>query len=277
MDNASFHASCIYPAVRVRTQKAGGSGTILYSQPGKGGDYDTFILTNHHVVDDAITTKEDWDSLLKRKIKKEFLELVSVELFDYVNLSTINSANTHRAEIVAYDQYHDLAVLKLQSPKRAPFTAKLIPKAMIDELRLDLPVVAVGCSLLHDPVISRGKITYLQEIIDNKKYLMTSANSIFGNSGGSMYLAETAEFIGVPSRVTTIQLGYGYDVLTWMSFCCHPVRLYEFFEEQELNFLFDLSDTYEDSLKRRERRKKAAMAEMFQAADEVSKGVGFER
>ncbi len=263
-----FHERCIYPAVRIKTQKAGGSGTVIFSKENKSGEYDTFILTNHHVIDDAITTKEDWDSLLKRKMKKEFLEYVSIELFDYVNVSTVNSANTHRGEIIAYDQYHDLGVLKLISPKKSPFVAQLIKKETIKDIYIDTPIACIGCSLLHDPVVSHGKVTYLQEVIDNRMYLMSSANSIFGNSGGSLYLEDTGELIGVPSRITAIQLGYGVDILTWMSFSCHPKRLYEFFEEQELKFLYDSSDTYEEALKRREKKKKSVLADILRAATE---------
>ena len=42
---------------RIRAQKAGGSGTVLYSAEGERG-YSTYILTNCHVVDDSIEVKK---------------------------------------------------------------------------------------------------------------------------------------------------------------------------------------------------------------------------
>ena len=39
-------------------------------------------------------------------------------------------------------------------------------------------------------------------------------------------------------------MGFGIDVMTWMGFGTHPSRLYEFFEHQELQFIYDSSDYY---------------------------------
>jgi S1-C subfamily serine protease len=268
MNIQELHDRCIYPAVRVRTEKAGGSGTIIYSKEGKDG-FDTFILTNHHVIESCIGIKDDWDSLLKKNIKKEFLSEMVVEVFDYVECSKVNSANALKGQIIAYDKYHDLAILKLISPKRADFVAQLMPKDKIREnIYIGIDVLAVGCSLLHDPVISYGKITAMREIIDDRAYLMTSCHIIFGNSGGALFLERTGELLGVPSRVTVIPIGFGADILTWMSFPSHPLRLYEFFEEQQLQFLYDPNETFDGCCKRRERKKKAAMAEMLRVARE---------
>jgi S1-C subfamily serine protease len=250
----------------VRTGKAGGSGTVIYSEKDATGDFCTLVLTCWHVVEDAIKVEEGWDSVIKRKIKKEFLTEVQVEVFDYINISTVNSTNSFRAEILAYDQDHDLAILRLKSPKPVLFKAKLVEEGKIKQLTIGTPVFAVGCSLLHDPVLSPGIVTYLQEIIDNKKYLMSNADIIFGNSGGALFLAETGELIGVPSRVTVVPMGFSQSIQTWMGFSAHPLRLYEFLREQELLFVFDKSDTLEKSMERREKKKKEGLAELLKSA-----------
>jgi S1-C subfamily serine protease len=253
MDIKELHEKILYPAVRVRTEKVRGSGSVIYSKPSKSNpdEYETFILTNHHVVEAAIQTKKEWDSVAKKDIKKDFLSQVTVEIFDYVNLSTVNSSNSHKADIIAYDKAHDLAVLKLDSPKPVQYVAKLIPKEKIKDLRLFMPIIGCGCSLLHDPFATEGRITSLKEVIDNKVYMMTSHNSIFGNSGGAVYLAETGEQIGVTARITAIQLGFGIDVLTWMGFSVAPQRIYEFLDEQELKFIYNPKDSFEAAMKRR--------------------------
>ncbi|GAF69588.1 unnamed protein product, partial [marine sediment metagenome] len=124
------HNDMIYPVCRVRTEKAGGSGTVIYSKPDpdKPGAYLSFVLTNAHVIEDGISQKKDWDSVLKQDIKKEFLTKVEVELFDYIDTSTVNSSNTYKADIVCYDKQHDLAILKLDSPKQVEHVAKIISK-----------------------------------------------------------------------------------------------------------------------------------------------------
>jgi len=133
------HKNFLYPVVRVYTNKAAGSGTVIWSKckaPNEDGEYESFILTNHHVIADCIEYKKDWDSVLKREVEKEFLEIPRVEIFDYVNVSTVVSSNSHRANIVAYDKNHDLAVLKLESPRCIEYVAELIPKSEIKTLRL---------------------------------------------------------------------------------------------------------------------------------------------
>lgn len=254
------HEKILYPVVRIRAGSAGGSGTVIYSKPNpiKPGEFQTFILTCSHVVDSCIKTAKDWDGLLKKKVEKEILEQVSVETFDYVYMSQVNSSNSHRADIVAYDKYHDIAVLKLDSPKKVEYVAQIIPKERIGDIKIFTPVYAAGCSLLHDPFPNLGEITYLTEDIDNKRYYMNNADQIFGNSGGSVFLAETGEQIGITARVTITQMGFNLDVQTWMNFCVCPERIYEFIDEQELKFLYDDSDTFDKAIRRREKKEKEA-------------------
>jgi S1-C subfamily serine protease len=259
LDISQKHEKILYPIVRVRTEKAGGSGTIIYSQLGReeksNQRYQTFVLTNSHVIEGAISTKEEWDSLIKKKVEKEILEKVIVETFDYVDLSKVVSSNSHKADIVAYDKSHDLAILMLDSPKELPNVAPIIPQKDIEELKLFTKVYACGCSLLHDPFANPGEITYLKEIIENKEYIMSNNNSIFGNSGGALF-REDGVLIGVTSRITGVQIGYGHDIMTWMGFSCHPCRIYQFLKEQELRFIYDEKDSYEKATKRRKKKQK---------------------
>jgi len=78
-------------------------------------------------------------------------------------------------------------------------------------------------------------------------------------------LAESGYQIGVTARITAIQLGFGVDIITWMGFFIAPQRLYEFFDEQELQFLYDPADTYEMALKRRKKKAKEALLQIGRA------------
>ena len=268
-----LHEKCLYPVVRVSIPgEVGGSGTIIYSQPDpdKPDEYQTFILTCSHVIDRAIKTKKDWDGLLKKKVEKEFLEQITVEIFDYVHLSEVNSSNSHKADIIAYDKYHDIAILKLVSPKSVPYVAKIIPKAEIEKVKCFTPTWTCGCSLLHDPFGNPGNVTYLKEMIEQRLYWMGNGHSIFGNSGGAVFLAETGEQIGITARITGIQLGFGFDIMTWMGFFVAPQRLYEFFDEQELKFLYDSTDTFKKAMVRRQKKEKQAKMLRMVKPDEPS-------
>jgi len=264
LSREELHKKILYPVVRVRTEKAGGSGTIIYSKPDAKNpeEYLNFVMTCEHVIDDAITTKDDWDSLLKKQIKKEFTKQVLVEAFDYVYLSQVNSINSHKAEIVAYDKHKDIALLRVLTPKKFEHVAEIIPKENIPSIKLFTNVYACGCSLGHEPFANWGQITFLREDIDNQPYIMNNASSIFGNSGGALFLAETGQQVGISARITGLQLGFGFDVITWMGFAIHPETIYKFFEEQELRFIFDPNDTYWDALERRKEKQEKALMTM---------------
>ena len=88
---------------------------------------------------------------------------------------------------------------------------------------------------------------------------MQNAPSIFGNSGGGLFHGVSGHLLGLTSRITVTQLGFGMDVQAWMGFSTHPDRLYEFFEHQELQFLYDENDNYHDAMDRRSNRRKEAL------------------
>ncbi len=261
MDIKELHEKILYPVVRVRTEKAGGSGSVIACLPDteNDGEFQTFVLTNWHVIEDAISTKKEWDSVLHRDLKAELLKQVTVELFDYARMSDVTGGNARRANIVAYDKNHDLAILLVDDPKPWSYVSKIIDKDAIGDVKLFTPVWASGCSLGHDPFANQGRVTFLQEDIESKLYWMTDANCIFGNSGGGVFHAETGEQLGVTARVTSCRVGFGHDIMTWMAFFVPPQRLYEFFDEQELMFLYDEEDSYAKAMERREKKQKRAL------------------
>ena len=98
MNQQELHDKILYPVTRVKAGKAGGSGVLVYSEPDpqNDGKYINIVLTCQHVIDGSISVKDEWDSLLKREIKKDIMEEVSVEIFDYDG-SKISSANSSQA------------------------------------------------------------------------------------------------------------------------------------------------------------------------------------
>ena len=261
MDSVSLHDKILYPVVRVRAGNAGGSGVLIYSEPDPkdDGKFINILLTCQHVIDGAIKIRDEGDAILKREVKRDVLDEVVIEVFDYDG-SKVVSANSTTGQIIAYDKHHDLAAIKLNSNTRPlAHVSSVIPKDEIANLKLFDPVWVSGCSLLHDPFPNPGTITYLREVIDQKAYLMQNASSIFGNSGGGLFHGHEGHLLGLTSRVTVTQLGFGLDVQTWMGFSTHPDRLYEFFDHQELQFLYDKKDDYHKALARRESRRKDAL------------------
>ena len=240
-----IHKQVLYPVVRVRTEKAGGTGLIIYSKPTPDDAevYETYVVTCHHVVEDAIKFVEQWSSIAKRKITVEDRQLVQVEVFKYEHMSRCVGGTTYQAEIVAWNKQADIAVLKLHTSEKFKYVAKLYPKNKEKDIHLGRPVIACGCSLGHEPLFTLGNIVGKHDVIENKEYWMSTANTVFGNSGGAMFLADTYEYIGITARISAIQLGFGVDVITWMGFFVPITTIYEFFDENFLQFLYDSNYT----------------------------------
>jgi len=270
-DIDTLHKEVLHSQVRVKVGNGGGSGTIVYSEEGETkGEYNTYILTCHHVIEGAITVKTAWDSKLGRDVKKEFRQLVTVEFFDFENKSHGEVPVTYstNGEIVAYDQAHDMALLKLRTIKRAVSVARLLPIDMITEIRIGSPSVAIGAALLHDPIITSGIVSHMGDEIDYKLYWMSTAQIIFGNSGGAMFYPSDGHyyFIGVPSR---IDISGFSDAITHLGYFSPINRVYEFFTEQLHHFLIPQHEHSEaDCLDEMKKRKEKETQRLYVGAVE---------
>ena len=184
------HEQMFYPTVRVRTKKAGGSGTVVYSENYNDEVY-TYVITNHHVISDSVHIEKKWDPVLKRKVDKEILDTVYVEFFRYNNYSHTVGSFAVEADIVAYSEVdggQDWALLRVRDKEnQADYVANMFPLDDIENVHIFDDCFAVGASLGHPPVASNGMITYMDDEIDHYKYWMSSAQTIFGNSGGAVY------------------------------------------------------------------------------------------
>ena len=232
-----LHREVLYSQVRVSSSKGGGSGTVIASIP-SANDYHTYVLSCHHVIDAAITVRKEWNPKLGREMKREYRQLLTVEFFDYTNVPHGHRPVNYSvdADLVAYDKDHDMAILKLRTVKPAEFVAPMCSAAEGKLMEVGAPVVAVGAALMHDPIVTFGAITHMGDEIDFKDYWMSSAQIIFGNSGGAMFaqLESGYKFLGIPSRVDVVGWGSAVSHLGYFS----PIhRVYQFLDEQSLHFL----------------------------------------
>jgi len=240
------HEEMFYPTVRVRTKKAGGSGTVVYSESYKDEVY-TYIITNQHVIDDSVHIEKRWDPVLKRKVDKEILDTVYVEYFKYNNYSHTVGSFAVEADIVAYSEVdggQDWALLRMRDTEnKADWVANMFPLDDIENVHIFDDCYAVGASLGHPPVASNGMITYMDDEIDHYKYWMSSAPTIFGNSGGAVYRwsggRKQYEYIGIPSRISIQPMGFSADAITHMGYFIPIDRVYSLLEENDYQFIYD--------------------------------------
>jgi S1-C subfamily serine protease len=255
-----IHKHILYPIVRVLTENAAGTGVVIYSaitpetidKPDDEKEYESYVITCHHVVEDAIKFVKKWSGIAKKDITVEANELVRVELFKYEKLSRCIGGTTLDAEIVAYDKPLDIALLKVKCSEKIEQVAKLYPREKEDEIKLGAPMISCGCSMAHNPFFTFGNLTSKGDQIDAKEYWMSSANIIFGNSGGPVFLEDSYEYIGNTARVASVQLGFGVNIITWMGFFIPIDSIYGFLEE---NFFMFIYDNTTDSKKCTEQRK----------------------
>jgi S1-C subfamily serine protease len=252
------HASMLYPTVRVRTEKAGGSGTIIYckEKPNNDGKYETYILTNHHVIDDNIKVEKKWSTLLKRKVETDILSDCTVELFNFEYDSWESGHSAYKAEIMCYDKDMDLGLLKVKSERKFEYIADMFPKDQERErLRMFMDLFAVGCGMGHAPLVTCGVLTGFTDIIDNHPYWLSTAPTIYGNSGGAVFLADSMEFVGIPSRIAVNIAGFSADAITHMSYFIPIPSIYKFLEDQIFMFIYDPDYTSEKCARiRKEKR-----------------------
>jgi S1-C subfamily serine protease len=251
MNLEQLHSEVLKACVRVRTKRAGGSGTVIYSQ-GEPGQVSTYVLTNQHVIDDAVRVVEKWDPVLQKNVKRDERDLVEVHFFNYRWSSRVVGANAIEAEIVAYDKDEDLALLKLRGTDPVPAVAKLFPRGEESRLLVGEPIITVGCGLGEPPVLTQGVISVFGREIDSKEYWLCTAPSIYGSSGGGTFLVETREFIGVPSRVAVTGF-LGSSAVTHLSYSIPITRVYDFLEKQMFRFIYDAGFTEDGEAETRKR------------------------
>ena len=240
------HLEMFYPTVRVRTKKAGGSGTIVYSKKFKDETY-TYVITNHHVIADNINVEKKWNPILKKKIDTEILDTVAVEFFKYNNYSHCIGSFAVEADIVAYSEYdggQDWALLRTRDKENLhEYVANIYPLDKLDSIHIFDNCFAVGASLGHPPIATEGHICYMDDEIDHYKYWMSTAQTIFGNSGGSVYRWSSSrkqyEYIGIPSRISVQPMGFSADAITHMGYFIPIDRIYKLLNKNDYQFIYD--------------------------------------
>lgn len=167
------HEEMFYPTVRVRAKNAGGSGTVVYSEK-HGEEVYTYVITNHHVVSNCIHVTKKWNSVLKRKVDTETLDTVYVEYFRYNNYSHCIGSFAVEADIVAYSEVdggQDWALLRVRDKESTcDWVANMFPLTSLDTVHIFDECYAVGASLGHPPIASKGMITYMDDEIEHFKY-----------------------------------------------------------------------------------------------------------
>ena len=165
-----------------------GPGERDFEAPNPGGsgsgfiiDREGYILTNHHVIENA--------------------ERITVTLAD---------GRSYRGEVVGTDPAIDVALLKIDGAKDLPEA----PLGNSDDLRVGEWVCAIGNPLGYVHSVTVGVVSFIgRKLFDASldDYIQTDAAINFGNSGGPLINAR-GQVIGINSAVSSRTSSIGFAV-----------------------------------------------------------------
>ena len=251
---AAFSASC-----RVDAKGARGSCTIIYSK-----DDETFALTNFHVVANNIKYGTAWDPLLQTDKKTELRD-VSQILFPRINKNNdIIGYATVDADIVMYHKEQDIALLKFRDETVYP-VIKWYPRDDVKKIPILSDVACIGAALGQKPIVTEGLLNGKQIEIDNYEYWLSGAQSIFGNSGGGLFILKDDKwcFLGIPSRIAVQPMGFTAQAITHMGYFIPLHRIYDWLEDNCYQFLYDDTFTSEQCTTMREGKAKTELVKLL--------------
>lgn len=256
MEREKLVSEVLRPVARIRTSKGKGSGTIIHSS-----EYGTYLLTNHHVVESNIEYKEVWDELLRRNVKKEFTSMVEVDINRLNEYGIVKGVITVDADIIISNSQQDLALLKLRDDIIYD-TANWFPEELAEKIPILSELVCAGAAMGEKPIVTQGRLNGMQIEIDNYEYWLSSAPSIFGNSGGAVFVEHGGKwcYVGIPSRIRVAILGFSSDAVTHLGYFIPIFRIYRWLRDNCYDYLWDSSVTKEECDIERERRREKELA-----------------
>jgi S1-C subfamily serine protease len=206
------------PSVQVNVKGSVGGGTLLFSRETR-----SYVITACHVVQKIIPGADE-----------ETREPVDVTLYDDDGAQ----AETVDADLVAWDDRKDLALLRLRSVHEYPNAARLATRESLRRVRVFTPIVAVGCPLGHDPLPTLGEIAALNKEVHGERFWMMNAPTIFGNSGGGVFDRATHELIGVSVMVCTYD-GAVSTPVPHLGIMVSLEAVYDWLDELHYPFIYD--------------------------------------
>ena len=219
-DKEHLRKALLLPSVQLNGPDTVGSGTLVYSGPArKGPGWETFVFTSYHVVRDIFSD-----------IPSDKEKVVDVTIY------LPKGKKTFKADLVAQETRIDLAILKLRSKVRIPFTASLATREELERLDVFTKIVAVGCPLGNDPIPTEGVVTDMKNTIGRANYWMINAPTYLGNSGGGVFLADSRHLVGVFSKIFT-HGKFNPAVVPHMGLCTPLPDILKWLEKTPYSFL----------------------------------------
>lgn len=184
--------------VMVKTPSGLGSGFIVTA--------DGYVVSNHHVI----AGEKNLTIVLYRKQGNSFEKI-----------------NFEKVRIVAFNEFIDLALLKIEDKLDTPLTTVYFGD--MDDVQMGDAVFAIGNPLGLERSITEGIVSNKKRNYDGKFYIQTDTPINPGNSGGPLFNSR-GEVIGVTNM--------GYTMMDGLSFAI-PISYVKDFLKNRDAFTYD--------------------------------------
>lgn len=170
----------IYPTVQVFSRGGTSSGVVIRSREVDGKWVTTLIATDHGVTANIV-------NLGGKEVRYE-VRVVGYSK-DTGNMERFLGTITHR------DKPLDVALVDIVTEKEWAFVAT--PYSGTPDVHTLMPVVLSGFPLGIGPILTDGMVCGWHQDGNGARNILHSTNSMVGNSGGGLFIAETLEYVGM--------------------------------------------------------------------------------
>lgn len=223
------------PSAQVSAKDAVGGGVVLHCAPGAGRKFDVHILTAYHVIQKSIPKPGETTDPIEVKLYKPDASL----------------DGTYVADIVGFTEKRDIALLRVTTDHEFKTLAKLASRDALGRIGVFTPIYAIGCPLGHDPMPTMGDVSTVHKLVNGERFWMVNAPTIFGNSGGGVYLRSTHELVGLSAMICTYD-NFVSTPVPHLSIMVPLDAVYNWLDEQFLQYLYDPKVSKETCAKMRE-------------------------
>jgi hypothetical protein len=228
-DPQILSSTMLAPTVQIVMGLHVGSGVMISKKYDDDSDrFEYQILSCWHTFREEMERYES--SLILSQMQQSQLrpEEPQIEVKIYTN----GEPSSVSAKIIYSQSDKDLSLLSIRSELDLPI-AKFSMDYRESKVQVFSPVVAIGCPLGNDPIPSMGIVSDMSQAHEDKIYMMTTAATHIGNSGGPIFSLETGEVEGILSKVYMSGRA-AQAVVSHMGLSVKRTQIFDFLKESPL-------------------------------------------
>ncbi len=228
-DPQILRRTMLEPTVQISIGSHVGSGVILRKESIPNSDkYQYHILSCWHTFREEI---DQYEKQLRESATDEARANIKEPLIE-VKAYVSDDAYLEKAKIIFSRADKDLSLLVMSSALDLP-VANFSANYRESKLQVFSPVIAVGCPLGNDPMPTLGIVSDMAQVHEGFEYMMTTAATHIGNSGGPIYSLETGEIEAIVSKVYMSGRN-APSVVSHMGLAVPRVHIYDFLKESAI-------------------------------------------